>query len=43
VRVAGREVVFATAADPVRAVVSADSMALFSPWTHRIRIVPVQS
>jgi len=43
VRVQGREIAFAVPGDPVKAVVGADSMALFSPWTHMLRVVPVKS
>jgi hypothetical protein len=33
---------FAVPADRMRAVASTDSIALFSPWSHQIRIVPGQ-
>jgi len=39
----GREIVFSVPGDRLQAVSGADSVALFSPWSHHVRIVPARA
>lgn len=41
--VGGREIAFAVPGDRMQAVGRADSVALFSPWSHHVRIVPARA
>lgn len=41
-RIGGTMIGFAVPADSTKLVASADSVALFSPWSHQIRLVPGQ-
>jgi hypothetical protein len=43
VNVRGREVAVRMPGDAAKAAVRADSAALFSPWTHALRVVPVRA
>lgn len=38
----GRDIAFAVPGERMKAVAGADSVALFSPWSHHVRIVPAR-